>query len=373
MSNTILLSANSSWYLFNFRRTLIQSLVRAGWVVYAVVPDDEYGPSLFSLGCRAFRIPIDNRGANPLRDLVTQARYFSLYRRLKPRCVLQFTIKPVVYGSLAARLLKIPVANTITGLGSAFLGKPLIRRSASWLLRRALVTSRFVIFQNHADSQLFSEKKLVCAEQIIHAFGSGVDLQHFTLRPYPSAGSRERLTLIARMLRDKGIEEFVACAKRSYEEGLGADYILVGPLESPSVGGIPEARIRKWSDAGYIQYYTKQDDIRPWIAQSTCVVLPSYREGMARTLMEACAMGRPVITTNVPGCRDIVDSNKNGFLCEARNVSSLFKAISEFTALSRDEKEKMGRHAHRIAQERFSDLKINEIYLSIVQKLSTTP
>jgi glycosyltransferase involved in cell wall biosynthesis len=291
-----------------------------------------------------------------------------LYRQLRPSCVLHFTIKPVVYGSFAARTLGVPTINTITGLGSAFLGGPFIQNSVSWLLRRALVASRFVVFQNRIDSQLFASKKLVTTEQIVHTFGSGVDLGYFSFHSYPTEGG-DRLTLIARMLRDKGVEEFVACAKRSHEEGLGVEYTLVGPLESPAVGGIPEADIKNWVNAGFIDYIEKQDDIRPWITQSTCVVLPSYREGMARILMEACAMGRPVITTNVPGCSDIVDSNKNGFLCEARDASSLFEAIARFTCLPRSEKIQMGYRAHEIAHERFSDLRINEIYISLIQRL----
>ncbi len=345
--------------------------MRCGWTVYVVIPDEEYVAPLSSLGCKTFGVSIDSRGTNPLRDLPTQIRYLVLYRQLRPSCALHFTIKPVVYGSFAARILRIPTINTITGLGSAFLGKPLIRKLASWLLRRALVASRFVVFQNQADSQLFSEKKLVSVEQIVHASGSGVDLQHFSLHPYPSEGG-DRLTLIARMLRDKGIEEFVTCAKQSHEEELGVKYVLIGPLESPAVGGIPEKDIRDWVNAGFIEFIEKQDDIRPWIARSTCIVLPSYREGMARTLMEACAMGRPVITTDVPGCNDIVDSNKNGFLCKARDASSLFNAIIRFTSLSRSEKEQMGHRAHEIAHERFSDLRINEIYISLIQRIFYT-
>ena len=367
-ATSILLSANTSWYLYNFRRNLINELVRRGIKVTIAAPDNTYAADLIALGCNIVEISMDNRGTNPLRDSLTLLRYLNLYATLRPDYALHFTIKPVVYGSIASRHFGIPTINTITGLGSSFLGSAMIRGLSRFLLRSSMRKSNFVVFQNHSDAAYFLEHNLVKETQIIRVSGSGVDLTHFAREPYPEH-NRDRFVLIARMLTDKGVREFVGCAKQCRNNSVDADFVLAGPLESAHSGGIPESEITEWVNSGYVSYIPKQDDIRPCIARATCVVLPSYREGMARVLMEACAMARPVIATDVPGCSDIVQPYRNGLLCQPRDSLSLYAKVKEFIEMSKAQKKEMGNTARLIAEELFSDQNVNRRYLSLINKV----
>jgi glycosyltransferase involved in cell wall biosynthesis len=356
MPRTVALASNTAWYLHNFRSGLIRTLLERGDRVATLAPSDGYVPRLRDMGCEVVDLPMDNMGTNPVRDIATWHHFRRAYRAIGPEVVLHYTAKPMVYGTLAARSLGIPIVNTVTGLGTAFLRGGPLQTVVQTLYRVALRHSPRVFFQNPDDLDLFVSRGLVRLEQAGRLPGSGVDLERFAVAPTAQGPARVFL-LVARMLRDKGIGEFVEAARGLRRENPGLRFQLLGQLGVANRTAIPRSEVESWVREGSIEHLGEIDDVRPWIGNADCVVLPSYREGTPRTLLEAAAMGRPIVTTDVPGCRQVVDDGVTGLLCRARDATDLAVKIRSITGMTSEQRQAMGL-AGRAKMEREFDQRI---------------
>jgi glycosyltransferase involved in cell wall biosynthesis len=350
----ILLASNSAWTIANFRGGLIRALLTAGYEVVAAAHPDEHAPRIEAWGIRYVPLRMDLKGTNPFRDLALFLRFVRLLRRERPAVFLGYTVKPNVYGGLAARMLGIPAINNIAGLGTAFVSDTWLTRVVERLYRVGLARARKVFFQNEDDRRLFLERGLVSPAVAERIPGSGVDTAWFTpeaVSPPPenetiagAAAPRSlRFLLSVRLMRDKGVGEFITAARTLKAEGAPAEFLLLGFLDVENRTAIPRAEVEAWVREGVVRYLGAVEDVRPILAQADCVVLPSYREGVPRSLLEAASMAKPVITTDAPGCRDVVEDGVNGFLCRPRDADDLARQMRRMIALSAEERAQMGR------------------------------
>jgi glycosyltransferase involved in cell wall biosynthesis len=338
---TVLLSINASWNIINFRSGLIRALQGAGYRVAALAPPDAYSERFAELGVDYHPIEMDKKGVSPLRDLQLLARYYTALRRIRPDVFLGYTAKPNVYGSLAAQALGIPVINNVSGLGTAFIRQGLLTRIVSTLYQIAFRRSATVFFQNDEDRGLFVDRGLVAAAKARLLPGSGIDLVRFAPASRTPDGNF-RFLLVARLLWDKGVGEYVAAARLVRRELPDVRFGLLGFLDVENRTAVSRSEVDLWVAEGLIDYLGAADDVRPHIETADCVVLPSYREGLPRTLLEAAAMAKPLIATDVPGCRQVVDDGRNGFLCAVRDAQSLAGAMLRMARLAPAELGAMG-------------------------------
>lgn len=369
----VVLTANSCWNIVNFRRGLIDDLQAAGYRIAVLAPDDGHGDKLLHSGIALISLQIDNKGLSPLRDARLIARYRRELRRIAPAALLSFTVKPNIYGSLAAASLGIPVINNISGLGTAFIAGGWLERLVSLLYRAALRRSATVFFQNRDDQELFLARRLVTPRQARLLNGSGVDLVEFAPRPAPAARGGPRFLLVARLLWDKGVAEFVEAARIVRRTVPSARFALLGAIGVDNRTAVPLEAVETWVRDGVIDYLGERDDVRPHLAAADCVVLPSYREGLPRTLIEAAAMGRPAIATDVPGCRAAIDDGVTGLLCEARSGRALAEAMIAFAALDVAARDAMGRQARAKAVREFDQRDVANAYREALVHAGVTP
>ena len=371
----IVLTANSCWNIVNFRSGLIDALEATGHPVEVIAPLDDHAQNLVQRGIPLSSLRIDNKGLSPRRDTRLFLDYRRELRRIAPAALLSFTIKPNIYGSLAAASLGIPVINNISGLGTAFLRGGWLERLVGLLYRAALRRSATVFFQNADDKALFEQRGLVRPDQARLLNGSGVDLDAFAPRlgALPVAGSAPTFLLIARMLWDKGIGEYVAAARIVRERLPAARFQLLGPLGADNRSAVPRAAVDALVAEGVVDYLGEQADVRPFLAAADCVVLPSYREGLPRTLIEAAAMGRPAITTDVPGCRAAIDDGITGLLCAPRSADALAQTMLRFAAFDTEAREKMGIAARQKAVEAFDQRAVAAAYLAALDRAGVSP
>lgn len=367
-SKTIIISYNTARYLYRFRKAIITELLVRNFKVIVVVPKDEYSSKLLDLGCDVYDIDISNKGSNPIRDFITFLAYLKIYRKIKPDLALHFTIKPNIYGTLAARILGIPCINMITGIGTAFINNSWLTRVVEFLYRFSQNGSHKVLFQNSDDLNLFVDKGLVSLEKVELISSSGVDLSHFAIVPMPN-NNYPIFLLIARMLKDKGVVEFVEAARLVKERFPNTRFQLLGQLDVVNRTAITRAKVESWCSAGIVEYLGETDDVRPYIATVDCVVLPSYREGLSRTLLEAAAMGRPIVATDVPGCREIVDSGVSGYLCEVRNVVDLAGKMEKLLMMTNEHRTQMGKKGRILMERKYDEKKIITRYLDLINEV----
>lgn len=337
----IAMSANDSWAILNYRRGLIAALQADGYRIAVLAPDGPLTPAIRALGADFRAVPMAARGTSPIGDLMTLIGYRRALRALRPAAYLGFTIKPNIYGSMAARSLSIPVINNITGLGVAFDRQGLLNRLVRRLYQVALGGSATVFFQNRDDRDLFVGQGLVRPGQAKLLPGSGVDTDHFA--PRTRAGGPLTFLFAARLLWTKGVREFVEAARLLKGRGENLRFRILGPVEPPGGNAVAREDLEGWQAEGLVEYRGARDDVRPEIAEADCVVLPSYyREGVPRILLEAAAMGVPVIAADSIGCREAVVDGKTGFLCAQRSVSSLADAMDRIADLAPEERRALG-------------------------------
>jgi glycosyltransferase involved in cell wall biosynthesis len=365
----VVISINTSWNIVNFRSSLVRALIAEGLEVVALAPRDPFSPRIEALGCRYIELPMDNKGTSFARDFGLMMRYRRLLRELRPVVYLGYTIKPNVYGTLAARSLGIPTINNISGLGTAFIRENWLTRVVHLLYRVALAGSYKVFFQNADDRALFVDRGLVATERTDVLPGSGIDLDWFVPRERttPRDEKAPLFLMIARLLWDKGVREYVDAARIVRAKFPDARFQLVGPLDVENRTAVHRASVEAWVSEGVIDYLGPLDDVRPVIADADCVVLPSYREGAPRTLIEAQAMGRPVITTDVPGCRDVIEAGVTGLMCRVKDAADLAGAMETLAEMSREARGTMGVAARRLMVERFDEKIVIRAYLDAVR------
>ena len=361
-----MIATNTAWNCINFRSGLIKALIAQGYNVVAVAPRDEYAHQLKALGCRYIPLPMDNKGKHIGRDLVLLARFYVMMRAEKPDVFLGFTVKPNVYGSLAAHAMQIPVINNVAGLGTAFVQGNWLTRLVQVLYRIALCRSSKVFFQNDDDRNLFVSAGIVSEAITERLPGSGVDLLKFQPSPLP-AHQVFRFLLIARMLWDKGVGEYVAAARSLKLKGLEAECCMLGFLDVQNPSAISSKQMDYWVSEGAVNYLGVRNDVREEIALADCIVLPSfYREGTPRVLLEAAAMARPIVTTDSVGCRDVVDDGVTGFLCNPRDASDLADKMTRVASLSLRERKAMGVLGRKKIERQFDEKIIIRKYLKSI-------
>ena len=346
----VMILANFDVGLYQFRSELIEALLK-GHQVDLSLPDGELVRPLEQLGCRFFDTPIDRRGINPVRDLGLMWRYLRLLGREKPELVITYTIKPNIYGGLACRLYRIPYGINITGLGTVFQGQGLLRKLVTLIYRPALKKAKVVFFENSDNMRTMVQEKIVSKEQCHLLNGAGVNLERYAYEPYPVEETVHFL-FVGRVMKEKGVEELFSAMKRLRQEGMDCQLDMLGAYEE----NYAEV-IREYEKQGWLHYHGFVKDVRPYIKKAHCFVLPSYHEGMANTNLECAAMGRPVITSNIPGCREAVAEGKSGLLCPPEDAQGLYAAMKEFLLLSPEQRENMGK-AGRLHMEAVFDKKL---------------
>ncbi|MFD2785069.1 glycosyltransferase family 4 protein [Hymenobacter rubripertinctus] len=363
---------NTSWNIWNFRRSLVKALQAAGHEVLAIAPPDAYSARLETeLGCRFVPIPMENKGTNPVKDAALTRRFYQIYRRERPDVVLQYTIKPNIYGTIAARLAGIPSVNNVSGLGTVFIVKNLVSKVALGLYRFAFQFPKRVFFQNDDDRQLFLQHGLVAPAITDLLPGSGVDINRF--RPAPAFRRNAPFTflMIARVLYEKGVEEYFEAARLVREAVPGTRVQLLGGVDESGGVGVKRAVFEQWLQAGNVEYLGTSDDVAALLREADCVVLPSYREGTPKTLLEAAAMGKPIVTTDVPGCRETVVDGHNGLLCQVRDAADLAAKMLQILRLPDAGLEQMGRAGRHLAETKFDEQIVLNKYLAVVEHLTT--
>ena len=320
-----------------FRAGLIRHLVKNGFDVHAAGSgDDGYGPRVESCGATFHDIPLAGRSRNPLRDLRLIWHLRQLYRQLDADVVHHFTIKPVIYGSIAARLARVPkVVCTITGLGYAFTSASgAFQKLTSGLYRFALTGADVVFFQNPDDRELFLSNRLVAPKKVLSVPGSGVDTRYYSPPEGPASDRREagnvRFLFVGRLLADKGIYEYMAAAKLLESRPESIECHVLGDIDARNPTSLSATEMENAAQSGVVIWHGKTDDVRSFLEKTDVVVLPSYREGTPRSILEASAMGLPVIATDVPGCREAVDDGVTGLLVPAQDAQALAEAMSTF-------------------------------------------
>ncbi|WP_341237320.1 glycosyltransferase family 4 protein [uncultured Limnobacter sp.] len=373
-SNTVVLSSNTSWYLYNFRASTIQALLNAGYKVVCLSPADDYSQKLADLGCEWIPLPMDNAGTHPVKDLGLLWRFYRCYRKLKPLVVFHFTIKNNVYGTWAARALGIPAVNNVSGLGTAFIRSGVVAGVVRALYRLSQPFAYKVFCQNPEDLDLLKSRRLVPARRLALLPGSGVDLNRFNpglLLARPN-GSPLRVLYAGRMLADKGLHELIEAVQYINSKGVVCTLDLCGFAGVGNVSSIGDSLLQQWAQLPGVRWLGPSDNMPAVYANADAVVLPSYREGMPRSLLEAAAMGLPVVATNVPGCRHIVKHGENGLLCEARSAGALRHALEQMLEMTEVRRCAMGLAGRKRVEADFSEQRVVDAALNVVQSIEKT-
>lgn len=366
----ILLTGNTAFKLANFREGLIRRLIAEGHEITALVPFDDYVDKLTDLGCTVVDLEMTRKGTSLLSEIALLRRIHAQLKRTRPDIAFGYTIKNNIYGAFAARLLGIPFVPNVTGLGTAFEGRGLLNRIVLAMYRTAFRRVPVVFFQNTHDRALFLEAGIVRADQTALLPGSGVDLEAFDLRALPSADEAPLFMLIARMLKDKGIAEFVEAARIVVARYPQARFELLGPVDPDSRIAITKAELAAFEANSPVIYRGMARYVRPEIARADCIVLPSYyKEGTPRVLLEAAAMGRPIVTTDMPGCRDTVAHGETGFICAPRDAGDLAEKMLETVALGAEGRKRFGLAARALCDTLFNEQIVIDAYLSVIADL----
>lgn len=366
----VLLFANTDWYLYNFRLALAKELRTRGYEVVLLSPPGDFQSLLQENGFQWIPFPLSRQGVNPFRELQTLWRLMRIYRRVKPEIVHHFTIKPVIYGSLTARILGIKgIINSVTGLGHLFIdpgfGTRILRVLAKFLYRISLRHTQ-VVFENPEDRSIFIENKFVQPEQSHLIPGTGVDVTRF--QPVQRTNRIPIILFSSRLLVTKGLQEFVEAAHLVQKKGLKGRFAIAGTPDPGNPASIQQEQIDDWQRAGHVEIWGWQDDMPATLAKADIFCLPSYREGVPSALLEACASGLPIVTTDVPGCRDVVTHGLNGFLVPPRDPQALAEAIT--TLLTKPKlRDDMGKSGRELALEKFSLEKIIEQTLDVYKEV----
>lgn len=348
----ILIIANNDVGLYKFRKELIAELLKEN-EVYISLPYGELVENLIQMGCHFIDTPLDRRGINPFVDIKLLVSYFKIMKKIKPDMNIMYTIKPNIYASIISRFLKIPYNVNVTGLGSAFQNENFLKKIIIILYKISLKKVKKVFFENEGNKNVFVDAGIVEEKKTVVLYGAGVNLTEYSFEEYPYENEPIRFLFIARVMKEKGIDEFLYAAKKIKEEISYIQFDIVGPYED----NYSEV-INQYMDKGIINYYGFQSDVRPFIKKCHCFVLPSYHEGMANTNLECASMGRPLITSNIHGCKEAVINNVSGFLCEKEDKENLYICLKKFVNLPYEDKKNMGIESRKLMKNKFDKRQI---------------
>lgn len=362
-SNKIVILANSVSGLYGFRGELIAELQKSNDVAaYTPLEDDVAAEKLRALGCWIADVKMDRRGVNPIKDIGILYQYLKILLKEKPALVITYTIKPNIYGGIVCRILKKAYAVNITGLGTAFQNRGMLRKLVVFLYKFALKKAKVVYFENSENKQLFIHEKMISESQACLLNGAGVNLERFSVQDYPQ-NDQVKFLFVGRVMKEKGIDELFAAMRMLNEEGIRCNLDVVGGFDEDY-----SEIIRQHEEEGWLKYHGFQNDVRPFIGASDCFVLPSYHEGMANTNLECASSARPVITSNIPGCKEAVIDGVSGLLCEPKNVDSLYHVMKQMTEMSVEARRNMGQAGRKHMEDVFDKKKVVEETLHTLRK-----
>ena len=354
----VLMVGNHEIVIYNFRKELIERMIQEGYEVYVALP---YGPKvelLKGMGCKFIDTPINRRNTNPLQDIKVFFKYMKVLNDIKPNVVLTYTVKPNVYGGIACRLKKIPYICNVTGLGSGYLNGGVVQKVVQILSKLAFRKANKVFFQNTADRDLLVQQSVVKNNYDLLP-GSGVNLDTYKLLPYPPEEQPINFNFVARVMKDKGIDEYLEAAKIIKKKYPDVIFNVIGMIDQPYYKDI----LRKYEEDGIINYHGFQTDIMPFIEKCNCMINPSYTEGMSNVLLENAACGRPLIASDIPGCKEVIDEGINGYKFEAKNIFNLVDKIEKFINISYENKVIMGKKSREKVEVKFDRQIVVEKYL----------
>ncbi len=346
----ILILANNGVGLYKFRKELIQKLLKTN-EVYISLPYGELIEHLIEMGCHFIDTPVDRRGINPVTDLKLLNKYRKIFNQVEPDLVITYTIKPNIYGGFTARIKKVKYAVNITGLGTAFQNDNLLKKIIIFMYKKALKKVKTVFFENIENRNIFIENRIIEKDKTCLLNGAGVNTEEYQYAEYPNENKHIRFLFIGRIMKEKGIDELLYAAKKIKKEYSDIQFDIVGPMEDDYKNIIDE-----YVNNNIINYYGYQSDVKPFIKQCHCFIMPSYHEGMANTLLEAGSMGRPLITTNIHGCKEAIKDN--GYLCNAMDKEDLYKKIKKFIELDYKKKVNMSLNSRKHIEKIFDKRKV---------------
>lgn len=352
----ITLISNHSGGLYDFRKDLIYALQKQGEIV-AVVPKNDKWQELCSIVDKAIELPLDRRGMNPIHDFSLFCKYRQILREIKPKLVITYTIKPNVYGGIACRMAHIPYAVNITGLGSAIENGGLLRKFILMLYKVSLKGARVVFFENAANRDALVKAGVVPQGRNVVLNGAGVNLNDYPYQEYPNDGT-VRFLFVGRIMKEKGVDEFFVAAERMKKKyGKRVEFRMAGMFEEAY-----KQKIDELVNDGIIEYLGYQADMKSLYGAASCVVLPSYHEGMSNVLLEAAATGRPLITSDIPGCREAVEDGVSGYICPAKDADALYDAMQRFVELPESWRAEMGRRGRERMEKRYHSRMKNSLH-----------
>lgn len=364
MKQRILVLTNNIGGLHSFRKEVIKAIIDRDYEVYISEPDDDERIKFFEgIGCHIVKTVFNRRGINPIADLKLMLKYRRMIKQLGPKVVLTYTIKPNIYGGMAARLCHVPQIANVTGMGDAVENGGWLQKLIIWLYKLGIGKAHRIFFQN-TTNRSFCIAKGIADNTSVLLPGSGVNLRHHTLQPYPADEGKVRFLFIGRLLKDKGIEEFLETAKQIKKKHPNTEFQILGQVE-----GNYQERLHNLEADGIIRHLGSTPDVRPYIGAVECTVMPSYHEGMSNVNLESAANGRPVITTRVPGCRETVDDGVTGFLVKSKDSYSLIDGVERFLALSYEDKQKMCQMAREKVEREFDRQIVVKAYLEEIETL----
>lgn len=359
----ILILANSEKGLYNFRRELISNLLKEGNKVYISVPTGEKAKILSDMGCVFKETSVDRRGKNPIKDIKLLLKYRNLIKEINPDVVLTYTIKPNIYGGIVSRYFRIPYIANITGLGTAVEREGILSKLLKATYKIALKNARCVFCQNQSNLD-FMRKQNIARSKLKLLPGSGVNLERFKLKEYPTE-SITKFLFIGRILKEKGIEEYIKVAKNIRVRYKEVEFGIIGRCDEEKY----KEQFKELERNDIIKYYGEQNDVKPFIEEASCIIHPTfYPEGMSNVLLEASAVGRPVITTDKPGCREIVENTKTGFLIKEKDTKDLIEKVEEFLKLTKGERKEMGLRAREKVEKEFDRNIVIKKYMDEIKR-----
>lgn len=359
---------NTCWNVFNFREGLVKFFLNRGDEVISLAPIDDYTPEIEKWGVRHIETPLDQTGTNPLKDFGYMNKIRSVFNDEKPDVALCFTIKSNIYSSLAGKIAGVPIICNVSGLGTVFLVKGLFGKVAIGLYRLAFKYSSYVFFQNMDDKELFLTHVSLRDSQTGILPGSGINLIQFNFTN-ARIKSPTKFLMIARLIEEKGVREYAEAARVLFKNGDPVKFTLVGNWDEHHTRSIPKGELENWVSGGFIDYLPHSDVISQLVEDNEVIVLPSYREGTPRTLLEGAAKGRALLASNVPGCKEVVSNGVNGFLFDVKSAQSIVDKVRLYLSLSESEKLAMSKNSRKIAEEKFDENLVINTYVETIAQI----
>jgi len=364
---TILILINNDGGLFHFRKELLESFIRNDYKVIISVPEGEYKSQIEAISATYVPTPVDRHGMNPIKDGLLFLKYGKLMKKYQPDVVLTYTIKPNIYGALQARIRKIPCLINVTGLGMALQKDGFMQKILLGMYRLSMKNAACVFFQNEQNLQFMKERNCVNSRTRLIP-GSGVNITEYAKESYPPKDAPIRILNITRIMKDKGIEEFMGTAEKIKEAYPEVCFEVLGDFEEDS-RTIYAPRIEELQKKGIIKYYGYQKDVRPFIGRCHLVVNPTYHEGMSNVLLEAAACARPIAASDISGCREIFEDGKSGIAFEPQSAQALTQAIEKFISMSYEERQRMGQEARQHVEKYFDRQIVIQAYLEEINTM----